>query len=222
MPSLYEDYMIRMINMALVAIAKILQLKAAGMYQEAQHLIDVNLEELLGLNASMIKNLDDESLLAILRKQSELDKERMMVVAALFKEEGDILEQRGQRVESQRSYLRALILYMEGGLAEEGARIDEVIEKVNFLGEKLDWETLPVESLFTLFQFYELGGQYLQAEKVLSHMERVSEQKQELAAEFEDFYCRLLEKDDLQLRQGGFGREEVQQRLEFRHRQRRG
>jgi len=222
MPSLYEDYLIRMINMALVAIAKILQLKAAGMYQEAQNLIDVNLEELLGLNASMIKNLDDESLLSILRKQSEMDKERMIVVAALFKEEGDILEQRGQTEESQRSYTRALILYMEGGLADDGARTDEVMEKVNFLGEKLDWETLPVESLFTLFQFYELGGNYRQAEKVLSRMEKVSEQKQELAAEFEDFYCRLLEKDDLQLSQGGFNREQVQNKLELRHKQKWG
>jgi tetratricopeptide (TPR) repeat protein len=222
MPSLYEDYMIRMINMALVAIAKILQLKAAGMYQEAQHLIDVNLEELLGLDAFMIKNLDDESLLSILRKQTELDQERMIVVAALFKEEGDILEQRGQSEESQRSYLRALLLYLEGGLAEEGARIDEVIEKVNFLGEKLHWETLPVESLFTLFQFYELGGQYRQAEKVLSRMEKVSEQKQELAAEFEDFYCRLLEKDDQQLSQGGFSREQVQHKLGLRRQQKRG
>ena len=48
-PMLTEDYLIRQINLAIAALAKILGFKTAGQYQAALYEIDQLLEQLIGL-----------------------------------------------------------------------------------------------------------------------------------------------------------------------------
>ena len=96
---LTEDYIIRMINLAIAALLQIVGLKKKGDYQTALDLIDLTFEQLLGLRASMAKNLDDERLYFLLTRQDRLDTQRLAIVADLFQEEGDIYAAQG-RVEA--------------------------------------------------------------------------------------------------------------------------
>jgi hypothetical protein len=60
---LTEDYIMRMINQVLAVFLQALGLKKAGQYSEALQVFDQAVESLLGLRASLAKQLEDPSCL---------------------------------------------------------------------------------------------------------------------------------------------------------------
>lgn len=123
---LTEDYLIRMINLAIAALLRIIGLKKEGDFQEALILIDLTFEQLLGLRASMAKALDDNRLYYLLTRNEQLDLQRLSIIADLFHHEGDILAAQGRLKESREDYARALrynleVLFQSHPLDEEQA-----------------------------------------------------------------------------------------------------
>jgi hypothetical protein len=155
---LQEDYLIRMIRLAIGALQTLFGLKRSGNYQQAMDLIAVTLTQLTGMDDRLLNTLDDASLLGILSNRQGPDYERMLIVADLLKESGEVYAALGQPVESKAGYLRALTLYLETALGpveyapeELGARIDSVLAG---LGD----QPLPLESLYPLW-YYDLFSQ---------------------------------------------------------------
>ncbi len=61
--SLSEDTLLRMLVAAIAEIvARLALLRSAGNYQKALEVIDQNLEELLGLKADLVRQLDDSQI----------------------------------------------------------------------------------------------------------------------------------------------------------------
>jgi hypothetical protein len=58
-----EDYIMRMINQMIIVLASIIGFRKAGQFQEAQQLINQSLEQLLGLDAGLLKQMDESSVL---------------------------------------------------------------------------------------------------------------------------------------------------------------
>lgn len=212
---LTEDYLMRMINMALAALAHIVKLKTAGQRQQALQEIDRALEQLVGMRADLIRRLDDASLLVSLTKQEIVDTDRLALLADLFKEEGDIYKDQRQTADSYMSYLRSLSFYLEAVFQNGPANLEAPDEKIEALVAELEAYELPPESLYGLFSYYEERGQFARAEAALSRLQEISGFGEEMEAERLEFYARLQDKTDEALEAGGLPRARLEQLMDY-------
>lgn len=209
---LTEDYIIRMISTVLTALTRIMGLKNAGQYQEAQALIDHTLEELFGMRVDLLKRLDDETLIDSLTLQDHPEPRRLAVAGRLFQEEGDILAAQSNSSAASWSYLRALNLSLEAsmnGLADDNNLRTTIARLIDLL----HGYDLPPDTQYLLFCHYEEAGSYRKAEDVLKKMEALPQDREAILGERVAFYNRLIEKSEQDLRAGGFSRLQVVEEL---------
>jgi len=107
----FEDFIIRQVALAAVVAAKVLGLSKVGQYNEAYELIDKAIEEMLGLKAGVVKQMNDEGLVNLLRSSQFVDSDKLFALANLFIVEGDVLASQKRGTESQQRYQRALDLF---------------------------------------------------------------------------------------------------------------
>jgi Family of unknown function (DUF6483) len=223
MPNVFlsEDYLMRMINQALAALAAMLGMKTAWRYQEAEHLFYQTLESLFGLRAGLLLQLDDDRLKEMMTYQGELNLQLLVVVADLFKEEGEILQAEGNLAGANSHSLRALNFYLEAivslnsnrdnaGLAALDA---ELANKVESLLRSLNNISLPDATAYLLFHYYKNNGHYREAETTLTSLEANMGRNEYTQEEIRDYYTGLLEKSDQDLINGGMEREEIRNKL---------
>jgi hypothetical protein len=149
-----QDYIIRLISQATAALATILGLRKSGQLQQALQVVDQTLEALVGLNASLVKAMDDRSLLGLLTSQGSLDADRLLIIADLFEAEGEILVAQDRGPESVESYARALALYVEVALNDQSSPDAELSAKIEALFQQVSTDKLPLETLSRLRDFY--------------------------------------------------------------------
>jgi hypothetical protein len=211
---LTEDYIMRMINQALVVLRRILRMKESGQHQEALQEIDQALEGLLGLKPDFIRALDDESLLESLSKEGQLDIIRLYLAAEFMKEEGEILLAMGKEEEGYFSSLRALNFFLEVALDGSLERLPPPHDKIEELLHRLEAVVLNAETMYPLFGYYEQEKQYAAAEKALLKMYKEPEINAEVRQEQTAFYERLLERPEDELEKGGLPISEIRMKLE--------
>lgn len=103
-----RDYLMRLMSQLAAAMAKILGAKNAQNYAEARLLAQNACEQLFGLNGELVKTMDAGTLALLLG-----EKEKIKALAALLREEGDILLLQGNPAEGIVQYEKALALYQE-------------------------------------------------------------------------------------------------------------
>jgi len=206
--SLSEDTLLRMLVTAITnTITRLTLLRTAGNFQQALDVIDQNLEELLGLKANLLRQLDDKQIVEMLTINDFIDVGRLYHVAELFRQEGQIHTARGDQKMAQTSQTRALNLFLEVGFAVENdfleadGRIDELFDTLGI--------TLPEDTLFTLFDYYEQVGAFDRAETAINLMLEITNHDPEIMAVKKAFYERLLTESDDELEAGGLTREYV-------------
>jgi tetratricopeptide (TPR) repeat protein len=208
-----EDFILRLIRQVGIVLAHVLGRKAAGEYREAVDAIDTFLEEVVGMDAGLVHHLDDESLLAALSPQGNLDVDRALILADMLKEQAEILDLQKMPQEAGVRRLRALNLYLEAfltrGAEGEGVPFDKLEEVLPHFDE----QTLPFGTVYNLAQYAENLGQYARAERYLLRLAETPEFSPQMEAELNAFYQRLLEQSDSALQLGGLPRETVHQRL---------
>ena len=133
-----EDYVLRQISLLVAVLAKIAGLKKAGKYQEAQTSIDQAIEEVFGLDAGIIKQLDDTSLTSLLTSAYGIDTGKLFFLAGLFEAEGDLLAAQQRKKESQQNHQHALDLLLAISAFPATNLEAEVSSKINALQMKLD------------------------------------------------------------------------------------
>lgn len=208
-----QDYIKRMINQLVAALQMIIGLKAAGQYGQALQAIDQALEQLLGLKPFLIKRLSDEAIIDSLGQGESLDKDRLLILADLFKEEGDIYSALDRTNESFSSHLRALNFYIEASFAGDSQEQAEPDEKLEDLYHQLSKFHLPPPTLYGLFAYFENTGRYSKAIRILSILQDDPSLRDEVRVEQHSFYQRLRDKTDAELQEGGITRSEVEQHL---------
>jgi tetratricopeptide (TPR) repeat protein len=211
---LTDDYLIRQINLALTALANIIGLKTAGLYQNALFEIDQFLEQLLGLRSYMIKDLSDEAILTLASIPDGLDTDRLFIIAELIKAEGDIYAAQNYTADSQLDYLRSLNFFIEVVLNGGALNFPQPHDKIENLVKALDFTKLPQETLYDLFQYYEHMGDYNKAEEAVVQLTKLSRPDESILQEHKEFYVRLLAKSDKELAKGGLSRSHVEGKLE--------
>lgn len=212
MPNITEDYILRMISLAVAVLLRAIGLRKEGQYEQAEQAIDQALEQLLGLRADLLMRLDDQALLDRLTLQGELDYERAKVIADLYQEQAEISLAQGQVDYACLYRRRALVLWLEVALSNPQAAPIE--DKIDSLLTGLEGCEIPFELRFSLFSYYEINGSYAKAEPILKQLAASGEYATEMQQEYRDFLLRMAEKPDRALEQGGLPRAKLQRMID--------
>ncbi len=207
-----EDYLMRMINLAVAALVRLIGLKREGRYPEALEAVDQGLELLTGLKPDLVRRLDDASLYKTLSPQGRLDLDRLALVADLFAQEGEILAAQGRRAESLESSSRALAYYMEAGFNTETPQPGAYDDKIETLLAQSGAEDLPDGLLWSLFCYFEQSTAYARAEETLLRLAARPSAEAAIRPEVSAFYQRLVEKSPDELAAGGLSAAQVRER----------
>ena len=211
--SLSEDTLLRMLVAAIAeTIARLALLRTAGNYQQALEIIDQNLEELLGLKADLVRQLDDTKIIEMLTTNDFLDVGRLYHVAEMFRLEGEIQNELGQQEKAKISQVRALNLYLEVGFAVENEFL-EADDRIDMLFDSLSTD-IPEDTLFSIFDYYEQVGAFDRAETSINLMLQSTGNNTDLLAEKRAFYQRLLLESDDELANGGLDKQEIERKLQ--------
>jgi len=118
MSIVYRDYIERMIEQAVQAIAQIGQLLRAGDLDPAMILVNKTRDLVLGPRRQVLERVDAASAVELVGKY---DLDRLRMFAALLGEEGAIHELRGKSARAEQCYRHALELY--AAISQAGARL---------------------------------------------------------------------------------------------------
>jgi len=150
-----EDYLMRILNQAIAALMTAIGLRKAGKYSEARQAILQAIEQLTTLPANLVEQMEDGSLLNILRTQGLLDAGRLAILGDLYMELAEILFNLDQAVQGSISLASALRFYLEAALFEAANLSTENIGKVVVLLQRLEERALPVETQLALSDYYQ-------------------------------------------------------------------
>jgi hypothetical protein len=150
-----EDYLMRIINLAIAALMTAIGLRKAGKYSEARQAIQQAIEQLTTLPANLVDQMDDSSILSMLATQGQLDVGRLAILADLYQEQGENLFNLDQQVQGCIAFARALRFILEVALSEAASLSTENICKVAVLVQRLEGRALPVETQLALSDFYQ-------------------------------------------------------------------
>ena len=110
---LKTDYILRLIEEAIRAVARAKDMRFVGENAAAKETLDRTLEDLVGLPLEAVLALPLASLLDLLGGVERLDAAKALVVARLLFERGCVDESMGKSREARTCYRRSLALYDE-------------------------------------------------------------------------------------------------------------
>ncbi|GGF95714.1 DUF6483 family protein [Paenibacillus abyssi] len=203
-----RDYFMRMIEQMAGAIGQVIGLRERKEHLEALQVIDELLDRQFRLNSRLIHSLSDKDLTELLTTNGVTDFASVQAIAVLFKEKGQIYEEKGEEGLSYIFRLKSLNLFLRAAVAECDAIAADPKQEVRLLLAMLEVYELPPDTKRLLLEWYQLDGAYDQAENVLYEL---LEDEEISAEEAVQFYTMLQWLSDDQLENGGLSREEVEE-----------
>jgi hypothetical protein len=206
-----RDYILRMIEEFIQALARVNALKQDQRWQEAAGVVDEEFQRLIGMGAQAVARLTETELLArIIRGEpTQAVRDKTLMLTALLKEAGDVaaLEERAE--ESRSCYLKGLHLLLETLAHEEVSAFPEFVPRVEMFAAVLRDSTLPLETQALLMQHYERSGEFAKAEDALFAMLEAEPGNAGLVKFGASFYKRLQGQSDAALEAGNLPRPEL-------------
>lgn len=203
---MHQDYILRMIQQMGMFTTYILGKRKKGEDEEALVEIREAYGRMTGMHASLVYGLNEDDLVAMLTVQGATHPERLVAMAVLLREEGEIYSDHDDVPNALPRMQKALRLYLEAWERSDALRY----ETIPGLDATVTWmEGYPVtgETRFLLMDYLEEKGRFDEAENyVLDWLEGGSDEAREYAI---DYYSRLLELEDAELMVGGLTRDEI-------------
>jgi hypothetical protein len=201
-----RDYLMRMINMMVIMLTRILGFKNNKEYPQALLEIQTTGKTLLGIDGKLVDQFSVLQLMQLFGSDLSVAVPKSYVLGILLKEEAEIRELMSEDTRSIELYSKAL-----GLLIETYLRFDEPVEPrhpaiADEVLKKLHGQPLPMDLLERVFRYEEIRGRFAQAENVLHD---ILESEPSFVEEGIHFYERLLKKSDEQLAAGNLPRDEV-------------
>jgi len=211
-----SDYIMRMVEQLAGTLGRILNLRQSGRLEEAEAEISNTGKIFFGLDMELIRQMPAEGIIEWLRLSGSFDEEKFIFLADLIKEQGEIYEKKSKPDESHFCYLKSLSLLLDVLIRQASYRTDDYMKKISFLQDKLDGREMPVRIQHQLMQYYELIGDFSQAEDILFHLAETGDI--DIYQEGIPFYTRLLAETDDKLLRGKLSRGRVEEGLLFLNR----
>jgi hypothetical protein len=210
-----RDYILRMVEECIRALARINDLKKGQHWDEASEVLDAEFKRLIGAGAQALMRLSETELLAQLLQDGPTHavREKTLVLTTLFKEAGDVAAGKDRVEESRDYYLKALHLLLDTLARGEVFECPEFVPKVEMLRESLQGESLSARTHALLMQHYERTGEFAKAEDVLFAMIDVEPGNAAIVEFGIALYQRLLTQSDSALNEGHLPRAEVEEGL---------
>jgi tetratricopeptide (TPR) repeat protein len=210
-----RDYIMRQIEFMVEVMQQLSGLAAEKRYQAAMTVIDESLEELFGLNGTLLTRLFGREPLSQLTfgEEADLSQAKLIAAAALLQEAGDIQAEQGAEDDSFTAYASALELLLTALLSHDGEPLPEYAPDVVELTAVLAPFHLPLHLNQLLLRYYHKTGQYDEAENVLfDALEETPEDEATIKMGI-TFYQLILKESDAQLEAGNLPRDEAEASL---------
>lgn len=207
---LQRDYLMKMTQLLVTVLAKVLFHREQKNYAEAENEIETAAKTMVGLDLKLIKILSTEDIIKLM-KTSDVYAGRCLISAELLKEYGDILGEKGKHEESINIYFKSLWLYLETMLTKELPEPAEYYPRIDFLIKNLSSLKFSNELQQKIFEYYEYSGQYSKAEDILFEM--IDSGYEGIMDKGIKFYKRLQLKSEEELSSGNFTLEEIEESL---------
>lgn len=164
-----RDYILRMIEEFIRALAKIQSLKKEQRWQEAAGPIDEEFHRLIRAGAQEVTKLTETELVARLMESegTQVVHDKTMLLTTLLKEAGDLAAAQGHCAEGRTFYLKGLNLLLGVLVHAESFEFPEFVPKLEAFVGALQNSTVPLEMQALLMQHYERTGQFAKAEDAL-------------------------------------------------------
>lgn len=207
---MHQDYILRMIQQMGLFITYLLGKRKEGDDEQALVEIQEAYGRMTGMHASLVHGLNEDDLVAMLTVQGATHPERLVAMAILLREEGDIYASREEIDEALPRMQKALRLYLEAWERSDVLRA-ETIPGLDSTVTWMDGYPVTPATRLLLMEYLEEKGRFDEAENyVLDWVEGGSEEAADYARAF---YGRLLSLDDAELMVGGLTRDEIQASL---------
>jgi len=207
-----RDYVLRMIEEFMQALARLRSLKQGQRWAEADEELDEEFKKLVGDGAQAVARLSETELLMRLMQEgpTHLLREKTLMLTRLLTEAGDVAAAKELTEESSECYLKALHLLLEVLARDEIVECPEFVPKVEMLVAALQSAPLPVRSAAMLMQHYERTGEFAKAEDALFAMLDAEPDNPAIVEFGLTFYERLRSQSDAALDAGNLPRAEVE------------
>jgi hypothetical protein len=217
-----RDYILRMIEEFIQALARVNALKHDRRWQEAAGAVDEEFQRLIGAGAQAVSRLTETELLAMIIRgePTQAVRDKTLMLTALLKEAGDVAAMQERAEESRSCYLKGLHLLLETLAREESFALPDFVPRVELFATALHGSPLPLETQALLMQHYERSGQFAKAEDALFAMLEAEPGNTGLVEFGVSFYKRLQVQSDAALASGNLPRPELEAGLAELHKRR--
>jgi hypothetical protein len=211
-----RDYILRMIEEFIRALARIQSYKRSENWKEAAGAVDEEMQRLIGGDADAIAKLSETELLARLvqGEATQAVRDKTLVLTTLMKEAGDVATATGRTEAGRECYLKALHLLLDVLGRGEVFECPAFVPRVEMLVAALGDEALPMQTQARLMHHYERTGEFAKAEERLFAMLDTDADQAPVIEFGLMFYRRLLAQSDDALSAGNLPRAEVESTMQ--------
>lgn len=210
-----RDYILRMIEEFIRALARIQSFKHGQRWNEAGEALDEEFKRLVGDVEKSIAKLSETDLLARLAQDgpTQAVRDKTLLLTTLLKEAGDVATAENRIEEGRECYIKALHLLLDVLGRDDVFEFPEFVPRVESLKQAFEGTSLPVRTHAMLMQHYERTGEFGKAEDELFAMLDTEPDNERLVEFGGAFYRRLLGQSDTALNEANLPRAEVEEGL---------
>ena len=210
-----RDYILRMIEEFVRALARINAAKQRQKWDEASGDLDTEFKRLAGINAQEAAQMSETELLArvVRGEPTHLVRDKILMLTTLLKESGDVALAQDQSEKAHACHLKSLHLLLDTLGRGEIFECPEFVPKVEMLVTALQVTTLARGTHAMLMRHYERTGEFARAEDALFALLEAEPDNNVIIEFGVIFYQRLLGQSDATLSAGALPRTEVEEGL---------
>jgi uncharacterized protein DUF6483 len=207
----YQDYILRQIQLAGQAWARIVRLIKDRQFETAHMVLDQAYRQLIGLSPEAVLERNPNALIARLRfdEAPAAGRDKCLALATLLRASGDTAAAEGDSATATDAYHKALLVLLDMALRDPSLALSDYVPTVESLDAELSGHALPVTTQQELLLYYEQAGVYAKAEDILWAMLQAAPGDCEIVGVGRALYARLQHLSDAALIAGNLPRDEV-------------
>ena len=207
----YQDYILRHIQQAGRAWARIVRMIKDRQFEAAHMVLDQAYRQLIGLSPEAALERNTNDMIARLRfdETPAAGRDKCLALATLLRASGDMAAAQGDGATAAEAYHKALLLLLDAALRDPGLALPADVPAIEALDAELAGHTLPVTTQQELLLYYEQSGVYAKAEDFLWSMLQAAPGDCAIIGVGRALYARLQQLSDAALIAGNLPRDEV-------------